>query len=99
MADFFDAVLGASESSAGYNITGHCDFLISGLTSGTVKLQFKHPASTNNATPAWTDFPDGAYTEDTYKTIFVSEHGVRFRFTGVSNNADVYVRFGRWNND
>lgn len=93
-----DDVLGVGDSSPSMLLVGKCDLIISGLSSGAVKLQYLLTPTTALAAPAWTDFPDGSFTEDIYKTIFVSEHGVQFRFTGVANNAGVYVRLARYLN-
>lgn len=93
-----EASLGVGESSAGFLIVGQCDVLVEGLTAGAVKLQYKLPPSTLKAAPAWTDFPDESYTTDVYKTVFISEHGVQLRLTGVANNAATYVRLGRYLN-
>lgn len=91
---FEEATLGADETSGTFLIIGNCDIWVSGLTSGTVKLQLLFPRKTT-----WLDVPDGTYTDDTMKTIFISEDGVRCRLVGVSNNAGVYVRMGRFLND
>jgi len=96
MGMFTDKTLGANESTNSIFLSGSCDLLVQGLTSGTVKLQYLLPASTENASPSWEDFPDGAFTEDVYKTLFISETKIQFRLTGVSNNAGVYVRLGRY---
>lgn len=93
-----DTILAANASSAAFLTVGYCDIVISGLTSGSVKLQYKLPPTAVLTAPAWTDFPDGSFTEDAYRTIFVSEHGVQMRLTGVSNNANVYVRLARYIN-
>ena len=93
-----DSVLGVGESSPSMLLVGNCDVVVSGLSAGAVKLQYLLTPTTALPSPAWTDFPDGSFTEDIYKTIFVSEHGVQFRFTGVANNAGVYVRLARYLN-
>ncbi len=93
-----DSVLGVGETSASMLLVGYCDLVISNLTAGAVKLQYLLPPTAALAAPAWTDFPDGNFTAPVYKTIFISEHGVQFRFVGVANNADVYVRMARYLN-
>lgn len=90
---YTDETLGANESSERFMIVGSCDAWIMGLTSGAVNIEVKFPGSST-----WTTMPGGSFTEDTLKTIYMSEHGVYFRFTGVSNNAGVYVRFARYKN-
>jgi hypothetical protein len=100
MAHAVEAILGVDESCAQFLITGKCDILVEGLTSGAVQLQYKLPKSTVKTAPAWTAWPGtgGTFTADAYKTVFLSEHGVLCRLTGVSNNNGVYVRIGRYNN-
>lgn len=93
-----EASLGVGESSPGFLIVSNCDILVEGLTAGAVKLQYKLPPSTLKAAPAWTDFPDESYAVDVYKSVFISEHGVELRLTGVANNDGVYVRLGRYLN-
>lgn len=93
MANAVDATLGAGESTGAFLVIGMCDLWISGLTSGSVKLQLQFPGDSS-----WRDVPDGSFTTDTYKTIFISEHGVKCRLTGVSNNAGVYARLGKFLN-
>lgn len=94
-----DAVLGAGESSEGIVVVGQCDILVSGLTGGQVNLQYKLSKTPNLPSPDWTDFPEGSFTSDVYKTVFISEHGIKCRLTGVGNNAGVYVRLGRFLNN
>jgi len=93
-----ETLLGVGEASSEFLIVGNCDVLVENLTAGSVKLQYKLPPSTLKAVPAWTDFPDGLFTTATYKTVFISEHGVTMRVLGVANNADVYVRLSRYLN-
>jgi len=93
-----DKILGVNESSPSFLIVGNCDIVVSGLSAGAVKLQYKLPPTAVLTEPAWTDFPNKSFTADTYSSIFVSEHGVQMRLTGVSNNAGVYVRLARYLN-
>ena len=93
-----DKVIGVGEASPEFLVVGYCDILASGITTGAIKLQYKLPPSTELPAPAWTDFPDGSYTADFYKTVFLSEHGVIMRLLGVANNAGVYVRIARYLN-
>ena len=95
MSTMVDAVLGANESTDDFLVVGLCDVIVDGLSSGGVTLQYKLQPSTALPSPAWTTFPEGEFTEDTYKTVFISEHGVKCRLTGVSNNAGVYGRLAR----
>lgn len=83
--------LGVGENSTPFIVVGSCDLWVFNLTSGTVKFQVAFPEDRST----WYDHPDGAFTADTSKTIFISEDKVQGRFLGVSNNADVYVRVGR----
>jgi hypothetical protein len=87
-----DAALGVNASSASFFAAGYCDLIVQGLSAGAVKLQYKLSPTTALPSPAWVDFPDGSFSADTYTTLFFSEHGVRLRMTGVSNNDGVYVR-------
>jgi len=93
--DYIDVVLGANESSDKFHVTGYCDVIISGLTSGAVKLQYLLHPTAALPIPAWTDFPEGSFSENTFKTIYLCSHGVYFKFVGVANNAGVYVKIAR----
>ncbi len=93
-----DKLLGAGESTDGILMVGYCDFLISGLSSGAVKLQYLLKPTAVLIAPTWTDFPDMSFTADVYKTVFISEHGTLLRLTGVANNAGVYCRLSRFLN-
>ena len=93
-----EAILAANAASPEFLIVGQCDVLVEGLTAGEVQLQYKLPVTTLKPVPTWTDFPDGAFAADTYKTVFISEHGVLMRLQGVANNAGVYVRLSRYLN-
>lgn len=95
---FSDSILGTNGASSPFLAVGYCDICIQGLTSGAVKLQYLLPPTMLLPTPTWADFPDGSYTEDTFETIFISQHGVHVRFLGVSNNGSVYVKIARHNN-
>ena len=98
MAHNVDKVIGVDEASGAFLVVGNCDILVQGLTSGEVVLQYKLTKTTELPTPGWEQFPDGVFTADVYKTVFISEHGVQCRLQGVSNNADVYVRLSRFLN-
>ena len=98
MAINVDKVIGVDEASPSFLVVGNCDVLVQGLTSGSVVLQYKLTKTDELPSPAWTNFPDGVFTADTYKTVFISEHGVQCRLLGVSNNASVYVRLSRYLN-
>lgn len=92
-----EATLATGDASPEFLVVGNCDILIEGLSAGSVKLQYKLPPSTIKPTPAWTDFPGGEFTVDTYKSVFISEHGVTMRFLGVGNDS-CYVRIARYLN-
>ena len=92
---YMDAVLGVGETSPEIHVTGYCDIVIQGLTAGAVKLQYLLNKTTALPAPAWTDFPDGSFSTNTFNTIFMSQHGVYFKFVGVGNNAGVYVKIAR----
>jgi len=93
--DYIDAVLAANASSGEIHVTGYCDIVVQGLTSGSVKLQYLLNKTTALPAPAWTDFPDGSFSTNLFSTIFLSSHGVYFKWVGVSNNAGVYVKIAR----
>lgn len=95
---YMEAVLTANSSSSAFLAIGYCDVCIQGITAGAVKIQYKLPKTVLLTNPAWTDFPDGSYTADMFQTIFFSQHGVEIRFTGVGNNAAIYVKAARHNN-
>ena len=92
---YMDDVLGIGATSPEIHVTGYCDIVIQGLTSGSVKLQYLLSKTTELPAPVWTDFPDGSFTTDTFSTMFMSAVGVYFRFVGVTNNAGVYVKIAR----
>ena len=94
MSDFMEDIIGGVEESEEFTLTGNCDIWVSGITSGSVKLQIKFKGSS-----IWRDVPYEEYDEDTFKTIFVSESGVKGRLVGVSVNTGVYVRLARFMND
>jgi len=95
---FKDKVLGVDEYTDSIVVTGQCDILIYGLTSGTIKLQFKLQPSTELPSPDWWDFPNGTFSADAFQTVFVSGDGVKCRLLGVDNNAGVYVRIAKFLN-
>lgn len=93
-----DKIIGVGESTDPLLMVGYCDFLIQGLASGSVKLQYLLKPTAVLTAPTWTDFPGMSYTADTYKTVFISEHGTKLRLTGVANNTGVYCRLARFLN-
>lgn len=99
MADYVDKVLGLGEETEGFIVVGNCDIQVQGLTSGSVKLQYKSGATPALPVPSYVDFPDAEFTEDTYKTIFMSDNQTRFKLVGVGNNSGVYVKISRFLND
>ena len=99
MATNIDAVLGVNGISPSFLLVGNCDVIVSGLTAGAVKLQYRLSPTVALPAPAWTDFPDGSFSANVYQTIFISDHGVIFRLVGVANNAGVYVRMAKFMND
>ena len=98
MAKCSDKVIGVGESSDPFLLEGYCDIVVQGLTAGAVKLEYLLPPTANLPAPVWTNFPNALWSEDTYETLFISEHGVMFRLTGVGNNEDIYVRMSRYLN-
>jgi hypothetical protein len=93
MANYMEDTLATGATSAEFMLIGNCDIWVSGLLAGSVKLQLRFPLSST-----WRDVPDGSYTVDTMKTIFISESGVIFRLVGSGNTAGVYVRLARYIN-
>lgn len=98
MSRQIDKVLATDESTGEILLVGKSDIIISGLTAGTIKLQYKLTPSTELPSPDWVDFPEASYTTDVFQTIFISEHGTLFRLTGVGNNAGAYVRLATFLN-
>lgn len=90
---YVDATLAANASTDPLILIGNCDIWIDTLTSGAVKLQIRHGSG-----GTWKDVPDASYTEDVFKTIFISGDQVYGRLTGVSNSTSVYVRLSRFQN-
>ena len=76
---------------------GQFDVVVEGLTSGSIKLQYKLPKVKDSVIydPDWVDFPDGEFVTDVYKTVFISEAGVFLRALGSGNNSGVYVRIAK----
>lgn len=87
-----DKILGVNEYTDEISLIGSCDICIQGLTSGSVKLQYKLRKTDILTDPQWVDFPDGSFISDTYTTIFISDYGVKCRLIGVGNNITVYTR-------
>jgi hypothetical protein len=94
MGNYVEATIGGVEESGEFVAVGNCDVWVSGLTSGSVKLQVKFPNSST-----WRDVPEEEYTADIFKTLFISEHGARFKLVGVSANSGVYIRMAKGLND
>lgn len=92
MNKIIDGVLGVGEETDSIKLIGKADLVISGLTAGSVKLQYKLRPTDNLTSPAWTDYPNGSYTADTFTSIEVNDHGTEFKLVGVTNNAGVYAR-------
>ena len=91
MSDFIEATISSTiTETEEFTIVGNCDIWVSGLTSGSVKLQIKFPLQGN-----WRDVPDEEYTEDTFKTIFISEAGVKGKLVGTDASTGTYMRFAR----
>lgn len=97
MSDFREATAGLSDDNLTYitetkefTIIGYCDVWVSELTSGSVKLQIKFPGQGN-----WRNVPGEEYTEDTFKTIFVSEAGVKGKLVSSSYEIGAYMRLAR----
>lgn len=82
--------IGGVESTDWFIIQGTCDLFVSGLTSGSVKLQILFQGETVEK-----DWPEGEFADNVYKTLFISEEQAKVRVIGVSCNAGVYVRLGR----
>jgi hypothetical protein len=94
--NYVEGVIDAGESTAGgFIISGNCDVVVEGLTAGSIKLQYKLRPSPLNASPDWKDFPDGSFTEDTFKTLYISSAGVYGRLTSDGGNDGVYVKISR----
>jgi len=90
---YTESTLGVGGDSASFEPNGSkFDIIIQGITSGTVKLQYKLPVSAIKDTPVWTDFPNGTYSADTYTSIEVVSKNVQFRLLGVDNNAGIYIK-------
>jgi hypothetical protein len=98
MSVSIDKVLGADEETFKFLLVGNCDVVIQGLVSGSVTLQYRLPPTANYTSPQWVNFPNGVFTSDVYKTVFISEHGVMCKLVGNGNNAGVYARLARYLN-
>jgi hypothetical protein len=90
---YVEDTLSVDGEGSEFSLIGNCDVWISGLTSGSVTLKIKFPRSTT-----WRDVPDATFTQDTWKTIFISESGVQGKLVGSNNNDGVYVRLARYSN-
>lgn len=94
--NYVEGVLDAGESTQeGFIISGNCDVIVEGLTAGSIKLQYKLRPSPLNASPAWADFPDGEFSADTFKSLYISSSGVYGRLTSSGGNDGVYVKLAR----
>lgn len=89
MINYVDGLLTSGGISEDFMMRGACDIWVFNLTAGSVKLQVKFKNT------SWMDAPDGSFTEDTMRTIGLSEDQVLFRLVGVGNNTDVYFRLAR----
>jgi len=92
MSDY-DNYLATDGTGDKFPAIGACEFIIQGLTSGYVKIQYLVPKTNLLTEPEWADYPGLIFIADTYRKISLSEEGVYFRVVGVGNNANVYVRF------
>lgn len=95
---YVDKVMAPGGETDDIAVVGQCDILVQGLTSGSVKLQYLPPATEELPAPEFSDFPDGEFTEDVYKTIFMSDGRVRFKLVGIGNNDGVYAKIARFHN-
>lgn len=94
--NYVEGVIDAGESTRdGFIASGNCDIIVEGLTTGTIKLQYKLRPSTLNPTPDWKDIPDGSFTSDTFQTLYISSTGVYCRLTSDGGNDNVYVKIAR----
>lgn len=89
----YDEYIDANETTEQFPGVGVCEFIIQGLTSGMVKIQYLIPKTPTIPSPTWADYPGLAFVSDTYRKVYLSEEGVYFRAVGVGNNNDVYIRF------
>lgn len=94
-----DKTLGVDEECDEIIVIGKCDIVVHGLTTGSVKLQYKLTETDELPSPTYWDHPIGEFTEDTFCTIFVSSVGVKCKLIGATNNDGVYVRLSRHLND
>jgi hypothetical protein len=90
MIGVISGTLATGATSSVIALYGNCDVLISGLLTGAVKMQVLLPGETT-----WIDAPGINFTESVWKTLYISEHGVRARLVGVANTAGVYYRISR----
>jgi hypothetical protein len=90
---FTQKALGVGEATDWFPLIGKCDIWVNGLLAGSVKLQFLFQG---DLTPY--DVPDGEFTADTFKTIFVSDEEIRGRLIGVGNTDGVIARLSRFKN-
>lgn len=90
-----DKLLGVGEECDEIIVIGQCDIVIHGLTSGSVKLQYKLTDSDEIPDNNFWDHPIGVFSGDVFKTIFVSSIGVKCKLVGVGNNSGTYVRISR----
>lgn len=95
MSEYTDKVIEANGSTSAFLVRGDCDIIVTGLTAGLVKLQFKLPKTAELITPTWIDFPGGTFNTNVAKTIFMAGDQVKFKLVGVGNNAGVYCKISR----
>jgi len=87
-----DKFLDGTDETDPIKLVGYCDIIIQGMESGTVTLQYKLKKTDVLDSPEWFPHPNGIFTEDTAKTVFISDYGNQYKLTSVGTNAETYAR-------
>lgn len=89
----YDYLLDANGVSDKFPAIGACEFIIQGLTTGIIKIQYLIPKTPTMTSPEWVDYPGLSFISDTYRKVYLSTEGVYFRAVSVGSNDNVYIRF------
>lgn len=87
-----DKFLSGADETDSIKLVGNCDIIIQGMESGSVTLQYKLKKTDVLVSPTWEIHPNGIFTENTAKTVFISDYGNRYKLVSVDTNAETYAR-------
>ena len=67
MASENDEYIGNGGASAAFPAVGVVDLIVQGLTTGSVKVQYKVLKTDLLTNPSWIDYPGMTFSGDTYR--------------------------------